>query len=408
MEQRYEAYKDVVVRPFFRTHFARLDRQAVLVDVLAALNGGPAAVADLEAALAEILACFRPGRSSWLSGVLSRRIDRILFAATKADHLHHTSHDRLEGDPVAHDRHRRRPRSFAGADVDVRAIAAVRATREAMVRRNGDTLPSIIGIPQPGERLDGDVFDGETEIALFPGDLPERPETVFEAVQASIPDDGSAGSSGRTRPRRAGAAAGSRRRRRRPPPSSLTCGSCGSVRPGSRRRGGVDTVATAHPPGPCTRLPDRRQTGMTGNGRKPAASASATPTSRWCRTVARPHRSGCGDRARTELETAVPLPKPRRGFRWGRVFWASLSGLVAFAIGLMVDQLIRDLFARNDWLGWTGLALAVVAGVAALAMILREIVGLIRLARIDRLRERAEAASLADDEAAAGTSFGIW
>ena len=28
-ERRYEAYKDVVVRPFFRTHFARLDRQAV-------------------------------------------------------------------------------------------------------------------------------------------------------------------------------------------------------------------------------------------------------------------------------------------------------------------------------------------------------------------------------------------
>ncbi len=71
MERRYEAYKDVVVRPFFRTHFARLDRQVVLVDVLAALNGGPAAVADLETALTEILACFRPGRASWLSSVLT-------------------------------------------------------------------------------------------------------------------------------------------------------------------------------------------------------------------------------------------------------------------------------------------------------------------------------------------------
>ena len=43
MERRYEAYKDVVVRPFFRDHFARLDRQIVLVDALAALNAGPEA-----------------------------------------------------------------------------------------------------------------------------------------------------------------------------------------------------------------------------------------------------------------------------------------------------------------------------------------------------------------------------
>ena len=44
MARRYEAYKAHVVRPFFRDHFARLDRQIVLVDALAALNSGPAAV----------------------------------------------------------------------------------------------------------------------------------------------------------------------------------------------------------------------------------------------------------------------------------------------------------------------------------------------------------------------------
>ena len=40
------------MRPFFRDHFARLDRQIVLVDALAALNAGPDAVRDLERALA--------------------------------------------------------------------------------------------------------------------------------------------------------------------------------------------------------------------------------------------------------------------------------------------------------------------------------------------------------------------
>ena len=96
MKRRYEAYKDVVVRPFFRDHFARLDRQIVLVDALSAFNAGPEALQDLEAALSGILDCFRIGRSTLLSNLFRPRIDRILFAATKADHLHHQSHDRLE------------------------------------------------------------------------------------------------------------------------------------------------------------------------------------------------------------------------------------------------------------------------------------------------------------------------
>src|SRR5262249_57971276 len=96
MERRFEAYKRFVVRPFFHQHFVRLDRQVVLVEALAALNAGPAAVKDLEATLAAILACFRPGRWTLASALMRPRIDRILFAATKADHLHHSMHDRLE------------------------------------------------------------------------------------------------------------------------------------------------------------------------------------------------------------------------------------------------------------------------------------------------------------------------
>src|SRR5690606_38715583 len=96
LENRYEAYKAQVVRPFFRDHFARLDRQEVLVDTLRALNTGPAAVTDLETALTAVLACSRQGEANPLLRPFSRRIDRIPSAATKADHVHHTSHDRLE------------------------------------------------------------------------------------------------------------------------------------------------------------------------------------------------------------------------------------------------------------------------------------------------------------------------
>jgi predicted YcjX-like family ATPase len=179
MVRRYEAYKDVVVRPFFRDHFARLDRQIVLVDALAAFNSGPEALHDLEAALSGILDCFRIGRSTILSTLFRPRIDRILFAATKADHLHHLSHDRLEAvlrRAVAKAAARA---EATGAGIDVVALAAVRATREATVSRGRDKLPSILGTPAPGESANGELFDGNTEVATFPGDLPADPEWLF-------------------------------------------------------------------------------------------------------------------------------------------------------------------------------------------------------------------------------------
>jgi uncharacterized protein len=180
MVRRYEAYKDVVVRPFFRDHFARLDRQIVVVDALSAFNAGPEALHDLEAALAGILDCFRIGRSTFFASLFRPRIDRILFAATKADHLHQSSHDRLEAvlrRTVAKAASRA---EYAGAAIDVVALSAVRATREAQVARGREKLPSITGTPAVGESANGETFDGNTEVATFPGDLPGDPEELFK------------------------------------------------------------------------------------------------------------------------------------------------------------------------------------------------------------------------------------
>ncbi len=180
MARRYESYKSHVVRPFFREHFSKLDRQIVLVDVLGALSSGPEALGDLEQALAGVLSAFKPGANSWLSRLLSRRVDRLLFAATKADHLNRTSHDRLEAIlKLLTDRASTRA-SAAGADVKVMAIAALRATREAEVKDGKETLPCIIGVPMPGETIDGVTFDGRREQAIFPGDLPADPKRALD------------------------------------------------------------------------------------------------------------------------------------------------------------------------------------------------------------------------------------
>ncbi len=189
MERRYEAYKTHVVRPFFRDHFARLDRQIVLVDALAALNSGPAAVRDLENALTDVLTAFRTGRSNIFATIFRPKIDRILFAATKADHLHHTSHDRLEG-ILRHLTSRAIERAEGvGATIDVIALAAVRATREAMVKHDGHSLAAIVGTPIAGERIGEDVFDGIAEGAIFPGELPSDPRRVFRGDALALPEE---------------------------------------------------------------------------------------------------------------------------------------------------------------------------------------------------------------------------
>ncbi len=188
MQRRYESYKTHVVKPFFRDHFSRLDRQIVLVDALGALNSGPAALRDLENALTDVMRAFRAGRASTLGSIFRPRVDRILFAATKADHLHHASHDRLEavlrtlaGKALARAK-------GVGAEIDVIALAAVRATREATIRHGGDELPAIIGAPEQGERIGDQVFDGVAEAAVFPGELPDDPERLFEGDALALPE----------------------------------------------------------------------------------------------------------------------------------------------------------------------------------------------------------------------------
>ncbi|ACB96021.1 YcjX family protein [Beijerinckia indica] len=189
MERRFEAYKTHIVKPFFRDHFVRLDRQIVLVDALSALNAGPAAVRDLENALSDILVAFRVGQGNLLTNLFRPKIDKILFAATKADHLHHTSHDRLEAILRFLTARAISRAEAVGTSIDVIAMAAVRATREAMVSgEGGSDLEAVIGVPLTGENIDGEIFDGHAEAAIFPGDLPSDPKLIFQAGAQTYSD----------------------------------------------------------------------------------------------------------------------------------------------------------------------------------------------------------------------------
>jgi len=167
--RRYEAYKSRVVKPFFRDHFARIDRQVVLVDVLGAIHAGPRAVEDMRRAMADILSAFRPGRAGWLAQILgARRVERILFAATKADHLNHVQHPRLAAILGAMLREARDRADFAGARTDSMAIAALRTTTEDVIHQDGEDLPAVRGT----------LMDGR-QAAFYPGELPADPAALL-------------------------------------------------------------------------------------------------------------------------------------------------------------------------------------------------------------------------------------
>src|SRR5258708_30985803 len=99
----------------------------------------------------------------------------------------------------------------------------------------------------------------------------------------------------------------------------------------------------------------------------------------------------------------MPLLPARRGFRWGAVFWTAVGGLVLLGTRLGVINLIEDLFARSERLGFIGLAFASVAALALTVVISREAFGLARLATIEKLHLRATEVLLSDDRAASRT-----
>ena len=175
MERRYEAYKSKVIAPFFRDHFARIDRQVVLIDALGAIHAGPQSVQDLSTAMGAILAAFRPGQNSFLTQIFAgKRVEKILFAATKADHIHHSEHAKLSAFMEALLRDASGRAAFKGAQIGAMPIAALRCTTEDTIAQGGVNLNAVRGV----------LVGTGKQAALFPGVLPENPaEMIHAAVQ---------------------------------------------------------------------------------------------------------------------------------------------------------------------------------------------------------------------------------
>lgn len=162
LKQHYETYQHQVVKRFYREHFARFDRQVVLVDCLKTLNQGEACFNDMKQSLTAILQSFNYGQSGFLRRLFSPRIDKVLFACTKADHVtanqHHNLDKFLELIILDAQRHIR----FEGVSTQCLALSSIRSTQAAEAKLDGQMISCLKGVQKS---------TGQT-IALFPGEVP--------------------------------------------------------------------------------------------------------------------------------------------------------------------------------------------------------------------------------------------
>jgi len=166
MQERFEVYKKEIVEKFYKDYFRNYARQIVLVDVLGALLAGREAFEDTRLATEAILESFRYGQRTILSSLLgSARVEKVLFAATKADHVPDLQRDHLAALlrnmaalPALEAR-------SGNADIDVTTLASVASTVEGTQEIEGQRVQVVIGRPVGSGR----------QAKFFGGQIPIRP-----------------------------------------------------------------------------------------------------------------------------------------------------------------------------------------------------------------------------------------
>ena len=182
LASRYDAYVEAVRRDLASPLFADVDRLVILADVLSALHAGPAAFADMRAALGAASGSLR-WTFSWLEAASAlatlrlppRVITRVAFAATKADHVA----DRQRGNLAAL-MGALTPVPGAGVKTGHFAIASVRCTEDFVWTLDG----------RPVSAVRGRVLGQQVMTRSYPGEVPDRvPEGDFwEHPFLALPD----------------------------------------------------------------------------------------------------------------------------------------------------------------------------------------------------------------------------
>ncbi|WP_386693632.1 YcjX family protein [Lonepinella sp. MS14435] len=164
LEKRYEYYRNKIVKKFYQDYFANFDRQVILADCLTPLNHSRQAFDDMQEGLTQLFKNFHYGKRHLLSRLFSPRIDKLMFIATKADHI---TSDQLPN-LMSLMRHLVQKGGsyveFEGIETEYSAIASIRATKQVSVTQNGQKFKAIQGIRSSDLQ----------QVTVFPGSVPMK------------------------------------------------------------------------------------------------------------------------------------------------------------------------------------------------------------------------------------------
>lgn len=164
LQQRYTYYCQHIVKHFYQHYFSHFDRQIILADCLTPLNHSHQAFQDMQEGLLQLFQNFHYGQRSFLHRLFAPRIDKLLFVASKADHITSDQLPNLislmrqlvqQGGKYA---------QFEGVETEYSAIAAIRATQQVRVNQQGKQFKALQGVRS---------FD-KKPITLYPGSVPNK------------------------------------------------------------------------------------------------------------------------------------------------------------------------------------------------------------------------------------------
>ena len=159
---RFEHYKSHVVQPFYKEHFKAFDRQVVLVDCLSALNRGFHSYQDLQKALDWLMGSFQYGSSNILNRLFKPKIDKLVFAASKADHITPEQQTNLVKLLESMLHNARKQIQYDGVSTESTAVSAIRASKSGVGKLDGESIPVLQGTNSYGK-----------PVTLFPGEVPQ-------------------------------------------------------------------------------------------------------------------------------------------------------------------------------------------------------------------------------------------
>lgn len=164
LTQRYEYYRQHVVKKFYQDYFSTFDRQVILADCLTPLNHSHQAFVDMQEGLQQLFKNFHYGKRTLLNRLFSPRIDKLMFIATKADHITSDQLPNLVSLLRQLVQEGGRHVEYEGIHTEYTAIAAIRATQQVVVNQNGQSFKALRGLRSSDRQ----------KVTIYPGSVPSK------------------------------------------------------------------------------------------------------------------------------------------------------------------------------------------------------------------------------------------